>query len=449
MNNKPKSKSRREFIEGAAALGFMGAIGAGHFLSSCNSQKKRYETPVFLDKAPDGPPLKAGLIGCGGRGTGAAFNFLNAGSELQITALGDVFQDRLDISRNSLKEQRDVDIPDKNCFVGFDAYKRVLDTDVDVVILTTPPHFRPEHFEAAVQARKHAFIEKPVAVDPVGARSIMASGKMAESAGLSVVSGTQLRHNRTYNATFAQIKNGAIGHLIAGNSLRLQGGGFVKRAVQEEWCDMEEMLRNWTAWTWLSGNHWVEQFVHHIDVLNWFFEKFPSEAVGFGGRHQLNYGDQYNFFSVDYSFDDGRKYYGMARRIPGCYNRSGNHLIYGTEGYTNCADKIWDWDNNLIWEYEYPLDEDGQPIRRLPVTMTDQSHINLVTAIRTNNPVNEANRMASSTLVAIMGRESAYTGELGTWDDMMNSGLRLGPTEYRMGPVDIKPEPPVPGASAS
>ncbi len=445
MNTKPKSKSRREFIEGAAALGVLGALGAGHLLSSCNSRRERYEVPAFLNTAPDGPLLKAGVIGCGGRGTGAAFNFLNAGPNTQITALGDVFQERLDRCRNSLKEQRDVDIPDENCFLGFDAYKRVIDSDVDVVICATPPHFRPEHFEATVQARKHAFIEKPCAVDPVGVRSVMASGRMAESAGLTVVSGTQLRHARDYNATFGMIKNGAIGDLISGNALRL-GGKLWHRSREEGWSDMEYMLRDWVNWNWLSGDHIVEQFVHQIDILNWFFEKFPSQAIGFGGRHRRPTGDQYDFISVDYTFDDQRKYQGMHRQIDGCYNTS-DVVIYGTEGYTNCRNSIYDYDHNPIWEYEYPLDEDGQPTGRLEVAMTDQSHINLVNAIRTNNPVNEANRMASSTLVSIMGRESAYTGQRITWDEMMDSGMRLGPEEYRMGPVDIDPEPPVPGTA--
>jgi myo-inositol 2-dehydrogenase / D-chiro-inositol 1-dehydrogenase len=440
---KSKLKSRRQFITDSAALGIAGAIGTGYLLSSCNSQKERYETPVLADIAPDGPLLKAGLVGCGGRGTGAAINFLNAGPNVQITAIGDVFQDRVDRCRASLKEQRDVDIPDKNCFTGFDAYKRVIDSDVDVVILATPPHFRPVQFEAAVQARKHSFIEKPCAVDPVGARSIMASAKMAESAGLSVISGTQFRHSRDRIATFGRVKNGAIGDLVSATALRL-GGKLWHMNRQEGWSDMEYMLRDWVNWNWLSGDHITEMFVHQLDLMNWFFEKFPTQAIGFGGRHRRPTGDQYDFISVDYKFDDGRRYQGMHRQIDGCYNQS-EVIIYGTKGYTNCLDKIWDNDHNLVWEYEYPVDESGQPGRRTSVSMNDQSHINLVTAIRTNTPVNEAITMASSSLIAIMGRESAYTGQRVTWDDMMTSGLSIGPTEYRMGPVDIKAEHPVPG----
>ncbi len=441
---KSKSQSRREFLEGAAAIGVLGAMGAGRILSSCTTKGEVYESPTFLDKAPDGRPLKAGLIGCGGRGTGAAVNFLNAGTDLHITALGDVFQESIDKCRNSLKTEKNMEIPDKNCFVGFDAYKHVMDTDVDVVILATPPHFRASHFEAAVRARKHAFIEKPCAVDPVGARSVMASGKIAQEAGLSVVSGLQLRHGRDFNATFEKVKNGAIGKLISGNSLRL-GGGFRLRVRQDNWSDMEWMLRDWQNWNWLSGDHISEQMVHHIDVLNWFFEKTPVEAIGFGARHRRPTGDQYDTFSVDYAFDESSKYYIMHRQIPGCYNRSGGHLIYGTKGYTNCQNQIWDYENNLIWEYQYPLDEEGKPSRRLEVSLTDQSHINWVTAIRTNKPVNESFHNATSSLTAVMGRESAYTGKMITWDDMMKSDLRLGPTEYAMGPVNLKPEPPVPG----
>lgn len=446
-SKKPESplKSRRDFISGAAALTIAGAFGAGHLLSSCGSQKQRYEPPALADIAPDGPLLKAGLVGCGGRGTGAAFNFLNAGPNLQITALGDVFRDRLDRCRQSLKEQRDVDIPDSNCFVGFDAYKHVIDSGVDVVILATPPHFRPEQFEAAVQARKHAFIEKPCAVDPVGARAVMASGKMAESAGLSVVSGTQLRHARDFLSTFGMVKNGAIGELISGTTLRLEGKLWHRNRQPGE-SDMEAMLRDWVNWTWLSGDHIAEQFVHQIDILNWFFEKFPSEALGMGGRHRRVTGDQYDFISVDYTFDDKRKYQGFHRQIDGCHNQS-EVLIYGTKGYTNCQNRIFDYDGNVVWEYQYVIGEDGQPARRLPVVREDQSHINLVTAIRTNNPVNEAVTMASSSLVAVMGRESAYNGQKVTWEDMMNSSLRLGPEEYSMGAVNIPAEPPVPGTA--
>ena len=217
--NKSRLPGRRKFLGDAAALGVMGAIGAGHLLSSCKPGREKYVPPVFPERAPDGSVLKAGIIGCGGRGTGAAFNFLDAGPNLQITALADVLPDRIDRCRKALKEQLGVDIPDENCFLGFDSYKRMMETDVDVILETTLSIFRPRHFEAAVQARKHVFLEKPASADPVGARLVMASGKMAESAGLSVLAGTQRRHQHDYVTTFSMIKNGAIGELVSAKCL--------------------------------------------------------------------------------------------------------------------------------------------------------------------------------------------------------------------------------------
>jgi myo-inositol 2-dehydrogenase / D-chiro-inositol 1-dehydrogenase len=442
MTGISNSQSRRKFI-GDAALGVMGAVGTGYLLSSCSSEKTRYETPVFLETAPDGPLLKAGVIGCGGRGTGAAINFLNAGPNLQITALGDFFQHRIDNCRKSIKEQHGMDIPDQNCFTGFDAYKRVIDSDVDVIIHATPQHFRPLHFEAAVQARKHVFIEKPAAVDPVGARSVMASGKMAEAAGLSVVAGTIYRHQRDYITTFYKVKNGAIGDLVSGNAYRM-GGKLWHVNREEGWCDMEYMLRDWMSWNWICGSYLVDVAIHQFDIVNWFFEKYPVKAIGFGGKHHPRAGDVYDFISVEYTFDDGTNFNCLSRHMDGCSNKSGQ-MVYGTKGYTNCQNKIFDYDNNLIWEYEYPLDESGQPMQRLPMSSFDQEMINFVNAIRTNNPINQANDIASSTLTGIMGRESAFTGREVTWEEMMNSGMRLGPEEYKLGPVNIKAEPPVPG----
>ncbi len=187
MENNLKETGRRQFFKEAAALGVMGTIGGGYLLSSCNQPDKKkststYEAPVFPEKAPDGKVLKAGLIGCGGRGTGAAVNFINAGPNLQVTALADLFQDQIDKCRATLKKNSNVEIPDENCFVGFDAYQRLIDSDVDVILHATATHFRPMHLKAAVEAGKHSFIEKPAAVDPVGIRSVIASGKMAESA---------------------------------------------------------------------------------------------------------------------------------------------------------------------------------------------------------------------------------------------------------------------------
>jgi myo-inositol 2-dehydrogenase / D-chiro-inositol 1-dehydrogenase len=444
MDNKSKSRSRREFIEGAAAIGVLGVFGAGQLLSSCGRGREKHQPPVFPETAPDGPLLKAGLIGCGNRGTGAAFNFIDAGPNLQLTALADVFQDRIDNCRKSLKEQRGIDIPDENCFVGFDAYKRLIDSGVDIVLEASVSHFRPLHFEAAVQARKHVFIEKPAAVDPVGVRSMMASGRMAESAGLCVVAGTQKRHQLDYLKTFSMIKNGAIGDLVSANCYFNRMAQPVTRR-QAGWCDMEAMIRDRANWTWQTGDSVVNLLVHNLDVINWFFEKYPVTATGFGGRHRRQSGDMYDFFSVDFAFDDGKRFHAMSREIDGCSNKQ-EDIIYGTKGYTNCQNRIFDYDNKLIWEYEYPTGEDGRPMNRVAISPYDQEIINMVTAIRTGNLINETETLCRSTLTGIMGRESAYTGMDVSLDEIMNSNQRLGPTEYKMGSfAGLNPVIPVPG----
>ncbi len=446
MNNKSKLSGRRQFIGNITAISALGAIGAGHLLSSCSSRNE-YKPAILPEIAPDGPVLKAGLIGCGHRGTGAAFNFIDAGPNLQLTALADVFQDRIDNCRTALKERRGVDVPDENCFVGFDAYQKVIDSGVDIILEASVSHFRPLHFAAAVQARKHCFIEKPAAVDPVGVRSVMASGKMAEAAGLCVVVGTNRRYSLDYIKTHSMIKNGAIGDLVSANIFFKRFAQIVTRR-QPGWSDMEAMIRDRANWIWQTGDSIVNLLVHNIDIVNWFFEKHPVKANGFGGRHRRRSGDMYDFFSVDFTFDDQRTVNGATREIDGCSNGEGE-IIFGTRGYTNCQNRIWDYDNKLIWEYEYPVGEDGRSTGRVAKSPFDLEIINLVTAIRTGNTVNETQNLASSTLTGIMGRESAYTGREVTWDDMMNSDLRIGPKEYHMGsyPEIINSVPPVPGSS--
>ena len=438
-----KTNNRREFIGNIASLSALGALGAGSILASC-SREKKHEPPVFPERAPDGPVLKAGLIGCGSRGTGAAFNFIDAGPNLQITALADLFQDRIDNCRSALKEQRGVEIPSENCFTGFDAYKKVIESDVDIILEASVSYFRPKHFEAAVQARKHCFIEKPAGTDPVGTRSVMASGKMAESAGLSVVAGTQRRHQLDYITTYGMIRNGAIGELISANCYWNRHAQAVVRR-QPGWCDMEAMIRDRANWIWQTGDSLLNLLVHNVDVVCWFFGKHPVRATGFGGRHRRQSGDMYDFFSVDFSFDDRKSLHGTTREINGCSNKV-EEIIFGSKGYTNCQNRIYDYSDNIIWEYEYPLDAEGRQMSSVAISPYDQEIINLVTAIRNNQPINEAQQLAVSTLVCTMGRESAYTGNEVTWEDMMSSNLSLGPERMEMGEVpDVKPVPPVPG----
>jgi len=442
MQEKKGPLSRRGFIDAVGVMGVAGAFGSLSARSGA-AEAAAVEKKKFLDKAPDGAPLKAGLVGCGGRGSGAAENFLNAGPKLKITALGDVFQDRLDSCRKNLQEKRKQEIPDANCFLGFDAFERVIDSGVDVVLLATPPFFRPEQFAACVKAGKHVFMEKPVAVDPVGARSIIESAEKADAAGLAVATGTQRRHQRDYAATAEMVRKGAIGDIVAANCY-WNGGQLWYRKRKEGWSDMEAMSRDWVNWCWLSGDHIVEQHVHNIDVINWFTGMHPVKAVGFGARHRRVTGDQFDSFSVDFTYENGIHVHSMCRQMNGCAN-SVSETIRGTRGSSNCRNKILGPDGAKVWSFNYGKDSRGRARKNPKVSAYDQEHIDLVTAIRTKKPFNDAKGTAISTLAAIMGRITCYTGKQVTWDEMMNSKLRLGPKKFAMGPVDIKAVIPVPG----
>ncbi|MGH9340813.1 MAG: Gfo/Idh/MocA family protein [Acidobacteriota bacterium] len=412
---------------------FMGSMAAASTFALARAQEGRPQRRQTIQpQAPDGRPLKAGLIGCGGRGTGAATNFLDAAPNLQIVALADTFQDRVDRTRQYLKEQRGQEISEARCFVGFDAYQKLIDSDVDVVLQATPPHFRPQHFVAIVEAEKHAFLEKPLGVDPVGARQIMQTAEKAKSKGLSVMTGTQLRRDLGRIEAYKRVQDGAIGDVLAIRCIRNQGALWY-RDRQEGWSDMEYMIRDWVNWTWLSGDFIVEQFIHQLDQINWFMGSHPIAAVGMGGRARRPTGDQYDFFAVDYEFPGGVHMQSTTRQLNGCTNVRAEMLI-GTKAACDCTGKLYDLDGKLVWQYEGP---ENNPIV--------QEHVDLVAAIRSDKPVNTVKETAISTLVAVMGRDSAYSGDEVRWDDLVNSQVRLGPTEYAMGPVAIEATPPVPG----
>ncbi len=445
--------SRRKFLTGAAVIGAAGAMGVGP-LTSCTPsgesagaaaaggsydwKPRDYKFPPMVDTVPDGLVLKAGIIGCGGRGSGAAFDFLNAGgSTVEVVAIGDVFQDRVDDLQAKLKKQNNVEIPNEKCFVGFDAFEKVIDAGVDVVILATPPKFRPEHFEAAVKARKHVFMEKPLAVDTVGIRQIMAASKMADSLSLKVVTGTQRRHEHSYINLYKELSNNAIGKIMGGE-VYWNGGKLWHRDNNPSWTEMEWMIRDWVNWTWLSGDHIVEQHVHNLDVASWFLGKHPTKALGFGSRQRRVTGDQYDNFAVDYVYDDGMHILSTCRQINGC---SGGvyEIFHGTKAIATTIGhkpQIVDSTGKQLFEAE---GSDVSPYV--------QEHKNLITCIRENIPFNEAEETANSVLTAIMGRVSAYTGKEVTRDEMMNSDMKLGPETYIMGNIGYiaTAKVPVPG----
>lgn len=442
--------SRRKFLASAAAVGAAGTMGVGALTSCAGSGEKsgiagaydwvptEYKFPPLLATAPEGKELKAGLIGCGGRGTGAAINFLSAGTGLTITALGDVFQDRIDGCRQEIKKQKGQDVPDENCFVGFDAFEKVIDSGVDIIILATPPKFRPEHFEAAVKARKHIFMEKPVAVDPTGIRQVIAAAKMAESLGLKIATGTQRRHEHKYINLYKEIANNGIGNIISAN-VYWNGGQLWYRENNPSWSEMEWMIRDWVNWAWLSGDHIVEQHVHNLDVAHWFMGGVPAKALGFGSRQRRVTGDQYDNFSIDYAMSDGRQIHSMCRQINGCTGGV-YEVFHGTKAIATT-----DGGKNQI------VDAKGTQLFQAEGSETSpyvQEHIDLVTCIRQDIPWNQAEETALSTMVAIMGRVSAYTGKEVTFDEMMNSDLKMGPDTFIMGKVGYieKATVPVPGS---
>ncbi|SMO58055.1 Gfo/Idh/MocA family protein [Fodinibius sediminis] len=444
-------QSRREFLS-TAAWSAVGTIGAAGLLSNCAStnpiKELQEDTHLsLLREAPDGEPLRAGLVGCGGRGSGAAVNFVDAGPNLEIVALGDVFEDQLQKCRTMLKKARDIDVPEENCYSGFDSYKQVIDSGVDIVIFATPPHFRPQHVEAAIEAGKHVFQEKPVAVDPVGARRMMATTKKAKEKNLCMVSGTIRRYQKDFIETQRRVAQGQIGEIVGANIIR-NGGAIWWVERKPEWSDMEYMLRNWQNFSWLSADHYVEQFIHELDVMNWFVDEWPVKAIGYGGAMHNPSGNKFDHFSVEYEYADGKKTHCSTRQINGCDNSKTQHIT-GTKGYADATGSLYNHDGELIWEYPYPEDGDTESIWQVKNPYV-QEHIELVTAIRTGNYINDSETQVNSTRMALMGRMAAYTGKEITWDEVLNSDLSLGPDAYEFGPVEgIAQHPPVVGSSTS
>ena len=427
---------RRKFLSTSALLGTAGIIG----LASCGSKKStvtplknvgEYYSPELPDKADDGKELKVGLVGCGGRGTGAIQNLLEAANGIVVTAYGDVFADRIESCRKTVKENFGQDVPDANCFVGFDAYKKVIDM-VDMVILTTPPNFRPYHFQYASEKGVHSFLEKPIFVDPKGYRVTMAAAKVAEAKGLSVITGTQRRHQRPYVEANKQIQAGIIGNITGGNVYWNQSMLWYKQR-QAGWSDMEWNIRDWVNWKWLSGDHIVEQHVHNIDVFTWMSGLKPLKANSFGARHRRITGDQYDMFSTDFEFENGVHLHSMCRQIDGT-STSVHEEIHGTKGYWNSdTEEIRDWQGQLLWKFDKDAAE-AEFKQHNPYVL---EHVDWVNHIRRGQMHDEAPQTAISTLAAVMARESAYTGKVTEWDEISASPLDYMPEKLELGPMDI------------
>lgn len=388
--------------------------------------------------------LKVGLIGCGGRGSGAATQALRADQNVKLWALGDAFDDRLQTSLKAISRGEGladkVDVPAERQFVGFNAYQQVIDC-CDVVLLCTPPQFRPLHLQAAVAAGKHVFAEKPVAVDAPGVRSVLATCAQAKQKGLSVVSGLCLRYDPGFRAAIDRIHEGAIGKVLAFQANDYRGKLWL-REREAGWSDMTWQMRNWYYFTWLSGDFNVEQHVHFLDVGAWLFgNQYPVRAIGMGGRQVRTgpeFGNIYDHFSIVYEYADGGRLYSNCRQQANCFNNMSGYVL-GSAGTADLSERK----RGLVvkgkgdaWTYSGP-----------EADMYQIEHNELFASIRSGKPINNGEYMAHSTLLAIMGRMAAYTGQAITWEQALNSQEDLTPTAYNWDAPLASPTVAIPGVT--
>jgi predicted dehydrogenase len=424
--------TRRTFVRSAGAtVGIMAVAGCK---TGGGSNKPTLASGAgALTNTEGADTIRVGLIGCGGRGSGAAGQALKADPGVVLYAMADAFADRLESSRGNLTNTYGarVDVPDERRFIGFNAYQQVMDSDVDVVILTTPPHFRPEHFKAAVAAGKHVFMEKPMALDGPGVRSILEDARIAREKKLNIMGGFCWRYNTPNRVCYERIHNGAIGDITCVHSTYLTAPLGTKPR-QDDWSDMEWQLRNWQHFNWLSGDHIAEQACHAIDKINWAKnDVHPAKAIALGGRQLRETpesGNIYDHFSVMYVYDDGSRCFHDCRQMPGCWNDNTEYLI-GTNGtcYINSWGPTQEISGPNEWAYEGPNPN-----------MYQVEHDELFEAIRgTRDRIDDVDQMMASTLMAIMGRMSAYSGQQITWDEALNSTERLGPNRYAMGDLPV------------
>jgi len=429
--------SRRQFL-GAGGAMIAGAIAVPTILASSRAMAA---APVqSAPRESRGKPIRVGLVGCGGRGTGAALDALKASPDTVIVAVGDVFNDRMLSCAGALAQHGKGrgEVPSSAQFTGFDACDRVLATDCDMVILATPPGFRPQQFAKAVAAGKHIFFEKPVAVDPSGIRTVMKAAEEAKARKLCVVAGTQRRHQNCYREAMAMVKDGAIGRPVAARCYWNQGGLWHKDP-DPKLSEIENQIRNWLYYTWLSGDHIVEQHVHNIDVVNWAFAAHPIRAVAVGGRQARTgreFGTIYDHFAVDFDYDDGRFGASMCRQQDGTDGRV-DEVIYGTEGVLYTRPGFAEIKGSNAWRFS---GEDNNPYVA--------EHVDLQEAVRGNAPyVNEGRQIAESTMSAILGRMCAYTGKDLSWEAALADPMDLVPANARPGPAPAS-SVPVPGQGA-
>ena len=404
-------QSRRKFIKStsAAALGTTLAFNIG------------FPQRSF---AANSDTLKVGLIGCGGRGTGAANQAMGADSNVVLSAMADIFPDRMQSSLENLKSLHGdkIQVDPEHQFFGFDAFKKLIDSDVDVVLLATPPVFRPDHLDYAIEKGKHVFCEKPMAVDAPGIRKVIASAEKAKEKSLSLVSGFCWRYHEPKRETFGRVLDGEIGDVMSVYNTYNTGELWYKER-QPEWNEMQYKLRNWLYYNWLSGDHIAEQAVHSLDMMSWAFgNKVPLQATGTGGRQKRieeKYGNVYDHFAIVYEYDNGAKGFHFSRQQKDC-TRSYAVEMNGTKGQclVDCSKRKHEITaGGEKWRYR----GDGND-------MYQTEHDELFASIRSGKPMNDGEWMANSTMLAIMGRMVAYTGQTITFEEALKSNEVLSPT---------------------
>jgi predicted dehydrogenase len=410
MPSESKETTRRTFLKRSACVA--GASVAGTLV-----------VPKTVH-AGTSESLRIGLIGAGLRGTGAAQDALAASSDNVLVSVGDAFEESAKHSVRKLSRARNVKdqvkVSDDRIFSGFDAYKQVIDSGVDVVILAEPPHFRPEHLAYAIAAGKHCFVEKPIAVDAPGVKRVMESCNLAESKGLAVVSGLCWRYNPAVQETVRRIvEDRAIGDVLAIQSC-YNANELWEKPDQPGWSRMEYQIRNWLYYCWLSGDHIAEQAIHSIDKCAWLLGDSPAvEAFGTGGRQRRTakrFGDIFDHHSVFYEFPNNVQVSFMCRQQNDCSSLV-DDLVIGTKGRAHLTKFEIQGENP--WHYQGPKKD-----------MYDLEHVALFQSIRAGSPINNGHYMCNSTMLAIMGRMCTYTGQTLSWDDCIHCPEHLGPTTY-------------------
>jgi predicted dehydrogenase len=408
--NEKLSVNRRNFVKGSATVA--GGVMLGGLPLKSRAKSAANDT------------LKIALVGCGGRGTGAAVQALTVKENVELVAMADAFQDRLDSSyeniSNKIEDKKRVNVKDKDKYVGFDAYKAAIDM-ADVVILTTPPGFRPEHLEYAINADKHIFCEKPLATDAPGIRKVLELAEVAKAKKLNVVVGLQRHYQTVYRELIKRVHEGEIGQ-ITSTQVYWNGGGVWVHPKQEGWTEMEYQMRNWYYFNWLCGDHIVEQHIHNLDVSNWAVGGHPVVAQGMGGREvrtAKEYGEIFDHHYVEFKYDDGTVMNSQCRHIRGCFNKVAEEII-GTKGKVDSTGTMYDLKGNVIWKHRNV--DDPNPYQ--------QEHDELFASIVSGGVINDLKFGAESTMTSIMGRMATYSGVEIHWDDALNSDIKLVPDTF-------------------